>query len=119
MADDVALPVGVSLSSDVETRPDRKAPYRARVRWVDPSSKQRRSKSEAFEGKDDADAWVERMERAAARGIDPSTATMHLCDYGDVNMSLALRGLESKTRDPYLAGWRSAWCRRSGTYRSA
>ncbi|WP_328411928.1 tyrosine-type recombinase/integrase [Nocardia sp. NBC_00403] len=31
---------------------------------------------------------------------------MRLGEYGDANMELALRGLEKKTRDPYLAGWR-------------
>ncbi|WP_246477680.1 tyrosine-type recombinase/integrase [Actinokineospora xionganensis] len=31
---------------------------------------------------------------------------MKLVDYGNANMPLALRGLESKTTDPYLAGWR-------------
>ncbi|MFB8777666.1 tyrosine-type recombinase/integrase [Streptomyces broussonetiae] len=32
---------------------------------------------------------------------------MKLAEYGDANMELALRGLESKTLDPYLAGWRT------------
>ncbi|MFJ8854829.1 tyrosine-type recombinase/integrase [Streptomyces sp. NPDC102437] len=31
---------------------------------------------------------------------------MKLAEYGDANMDLALRGLELKTLDPYLAGWR-------------
>jgi integrase len=31
---------------------------------------------------------------------------MTLAEYGDAVMPLALRGLESKTLDPYLAGWR-------------
>ncbi|MET9174110.1 hypothetical protein ABZX64_24115 [Streptomyces misionensis] len=31
---------------------------------------------------------------------------MTLAEYGDANMDLALRGLELKTLDPYLAGWR-------------
>ncbi|MCB8902082.1 tyrosine-type recombinase/integrase [Streptomyces sp. CB02980] len=31
---------------------------------------------------------------------------MKLADYGETNMELALRGLELKTRDPYLSGWR-------------
>ncbi|HEY0640134.1 MAG TPA: site-specific integrase [Pseudonocardiaceae bacterium] len=31
---------------------------------------------------------------------------MCLTDYGTANMPLALRGLEAKTTDPYLAGWR-------------
>jgi integrase len=31
---------------------------------------------------------------------------MSLADYGESVMSLALRGLEAKTLDPYIAGWR-------------
>jgi hypothetical protein len=66
----------------------------------------RSSKSEAFDTRDAAVEWVTRMERAAARGVDPNTATTTLSDYGNANMKLALRGLEVKTTDPYLAGWR-------------
>lgn len=36
------------------------------------------------------------MQKAAAGGIGPAAA----------NMTLALRSLEAKTTDPYLAGWR-------------
>ncbi|MEU8953137.1 hypothetical protein AB0C93_02405 [Streptomyces sp. NPDC048518] len=32
---------------------------------------------------------------------------MKLGEYGDTNMDLALRGLELRTLDPYLAGWRT------------
>ena len=46
------------------------------------------------------------MERAARRGVAPDTLTTTLADYGETNMTLALRGLEAKTTDPYLAGWR-------------
>ena len=41
MADELALPLGISLSSDVEVRADRATPLRARVRWVDPVDKKR------------------------------------------------------------------------------
>jgi integrase len=102
----VNLPIGVSLSSDIQHRPDRPLAYKARVRWVDPVTKKRPSKSESFETSDEAEGWLSRMQRAAARGVDPATATMTLADYGDANMPLALRGLETKTTDPYLAGWR-------------
>lgn len=99
-------PTGVSLACDIEYREGRKLPYRARVRWVDPSTKERHSKSEQFATEDEASEWIDGMKQAAAGGIDPNTATMKLVDYGEANMSLALRGLESKTTDPYLAGWR-------------
>ncbi|MFC0112623.1 tyrosine-type recombinase/integrase [Kibdelosporangium aridum] len=102
----VDVPVGVSLSCDIEHRPDRPLPYRARARWVDPVTKRRPSRSESFDNKHDAKGWLDRIQRAAARGIDPATATMPLGDYGDANMPLAMRGLEPKTLDPYLAGWR-------------
>lgn len=106
MSDSVNLPLGVSLSPDVEYRPDRKKPYRARVRWIDPVTKKRPSKSEAFDTEDEANGWVDKLKKLAAQGIDPNTATMALAEYGETNMPLALRGLEAKTTDPYLAGWR-------------
>ncbi|WP_216205498.1 tyrosine-type recombinase/integrase [Amycolatopsis aidingensis] len=106
MNDTMKMPVGVSVSSDIEHRPDRATPFRARVRWVDPVTKKRQSKSEAFADEDEAESWISRIKRVAAQGVDPNTATMKLADYGDENMDLALRGLESKTTDPYLAGWR-------------
>lgn len=102
----VNLPVGVQVRSNVEHRPDRAKPYKARVRWTDPATKKRPSTSESFVTEEEATAWLARMERAAARGLDPITATMTLADYGEANMALALRGLEAKTTDPYLAGWR-------------
>ncbi|MGH3875324.1 MAG: tyrosine-type recombinase/integrase [Pseudonocardiaceae bacterium] len=46
------------------------------------------------------------MRRAAAGGVDPAAATVTLADYGELNMQLALRGLEGKTTDPYRAGWK-------------
>ncbi|SIN44327.1 site-specific integrase [Micromonospora cremea] len=99
-------PLGVSLSSDVEFRRGRANPYRARVRWIDPVSKTRKSKSESVGSLEAANAWIEGMARAARGGVDPMAATMRLSDYGEAVMQLAVRGLESKTLDPYLAGWR-------------
>ncbi|MEU2014399.1 site-specific integrase, partial [Nocardia sp. NPDC019302] len=69
-------------------------------------TKKRPSVSEPFETREEAEAWIARLERKAAQGIDPKTATMRLADYGEANMELALRGLEKKTTDPYMAGWR-------------
>ncbi|MEV4140555.1 site-specific integrase [Dactylosporangium sp. NPDC049742] len=99
-------PIGVDLAADVEHRPDRAKPYRARVRWVDPHTGQRRSKSEAHQEPEGAQRWIEAMQRAARGGVDPTAATMRLTDYGEAVMTLATRGLERKTLDPYLAGWR-------------
>jgi hypothetical protein len=100
------LPLGVSISADVEYRPDRPKSYRARVRWVDPATKKRSSKSEAFETEAGALNWINNIRELAAGGISPTTATMTLAEYGDSVMSIAMRGLEPKTLDPYLAGWR-------------
>ena len=110
-------PVGVSLAADVEHREDRRQPYRARVRWVDPATKRRRSRSESFGTAEAAQDWIDAMQRAARGGVDPIAATMTLADYGDAVMSLAVRGLEAKTLDPYLAGWRKRWSPRWGICR--
>jgi hypothetical protein len=99
-------PVGVPLSADIEYRTDRPEPYRARVRWIDPTTKRRKSKSQACSTEQAALDWIAAIRRVAEAGIDPETATMTLATYGDSVMSLALRGLEGKTLDPYLAGWR-------------
>lgn len=101
-----AVPVGVRLAADVEYRPNRPSPYRARVRWWDPATKSRKSISEAKETEDEAQEWISALVEAAQAGINPSLATMPLADYGTANMDLALRGLELKTLDPYMAGWR-------------
>jgi integrase len=99
-------PIGVTLSSDVEYRAGRPNPYRARVRWIDPVTKRRQSKSESFADPEAAQAWIDGMKRAALGGLDPKAATMRLSEYGAAVMTLATRGLEGKTLDPYLAGWR-------------
>lgn len=105
-ADRLALPLGVPVRGDVEHRSDRAQPFRARVRWSDPATMQRRSKSESFDSEHSARAWIERVQQLATAGVDPLTATLTLAAYGDSVMPLALRGLEAKTLDPYMAGWR-------------
>src|SRR5215469_9960526 len=99
-------PLGVSLSKDIQYREGRPHPYTARVRWVDPATGKRKSRAESTETIDQSEAWIEAMEQAAQGGVDPEAAMMTLAQYGHVVMELALRGLEDKTRDPYLAGWR-------------
>ncbi|WP_156959700.1 hypothetical protein [Nocardia sp. BMG51109] len=49
---------------------------------------------------------AERMRKLAARGIDPVKADITLLDYGANNMDTAPVGLEDKSKDPYLCGWR-------------
>ena len=107
MAKKVEIPIGVNLSADIEYRGDFPRPYRARVRWLDPNTRSRRSLSESFKDEGGAKAWLEEMQCKARGGIDPATATMTLADYGKLVMDLAMRGLEPKTLDPYMGGWRS------------
>lgn len=53
-----------------------------------------------------AHSAASQLRQLALAGVDPETATMTLATYGEAIMNLALRGLEGKTLDPYLAGWR-------------
>ncbi|MGW0763305.1 site-specific integrase, partial [Streptomyces sp. NPDC002814] len=59
MADKTNVPVGVRLSTDIEYRPDRPTPYRARVRWTDPTSKRRQSLSEGKDTEEGAQEWLQ------------------------------------------------------------
>ncbi|WP_040816268.1 tyrosine-type recombinase/integrase [Nocardia concava] len=108
MADSVSTPIGIKLSTDIEVLHRAKSgkPFRARVRWTDPHTGDRPSKSETFATEEQAQVWIDRLVRASARGLDPFQATASLLQYGTENMDLALRGLEGKTKDPYLCGWR-------------
>lgn len=100
------IPLGVEIRADIEER-NRATPFRARVRWTDPATKSRPSKSQAFDTREEAEEWVEQIRQAAARGVDPKTATATLKDYGTANWNLAMRGLEEKTvGDAYLPAWR-------------
>ncbi|MFF9512320.1 tyrosine-type recombinase/integrase [Streptomyces sp. NPDC014724] len=76
------------------------------VRWTDPTSKRRQSLSEGKDSEEEAQEWLQAIIEAAEAGLSPSLATMKLAEYGEANMDLALRGLELKTLDPYLSGWR-------------
>jgi len=82
-------PIGVTLSADVEYREGRPLPYRARVRWIEPATKRRMSKSESVSTLEAAQDWIDGMRRAALGGVDPNAATMHLVDYGKAVMPLA------------------------------
>jgi hypothetical protein len=115
MADKVILPLGISLAGDIEPRSG--GEYRARVRWFDPVTTKRVSKSESFATREAAADWIVRIRQSAGRGIDPNIATTTLLDYGTANMKLALRGL--KARPPILT-WRAgagASCHRLATCR--
>jgi integrase len=106
MSDKINLPVAISLSSDIEVRDGLADAYRARVRWTDPHTKKRKSISETFATRGEAEEWIGTAQGAAGRGVDPHVAAMTVAEYGTANMQLALRGIARKTTDPYLAGWR-------------
>ncbi|NKQ53558.1 phage integrase family protein [Amycolatopsis sp. K13G38] len=99
-------PLGVNVRGHIEEMPGRRAPFRARVHWYDPETGERRRLSTSHETEEAAANWVTRMQQAAAGGLDLAAATMTLREYGELNMQLALRGLELKTTDPYLGGWK-------------
>lgn len=103
---DLIVPMGVKLSTDIEYRPGNPNPHRARVRWFDPQTKKRLSRSEMLPTNEAAEQWLVRLKKAASRGVTPTIATMTLTEYGTEEWDLAMRGLEAKTMDPYRAGWR-------------
>lgn len=90
----------------MEVRAGRERPYRARVRWVDPTTKRRPSKSTSMATPEEAQAWIDAMVSSAHEDADPAAATTRLAEYGESVRTLALRDLERKTLDPHLAGWR-------------
>ncbi|MFC1443058.1 site-specific integrase [Streptacidiphilus sp. N1-10] len=102
------IPIGIELSGDVEFRPNRpeESQYRARVRWSIPGSTERKSLSCAQPTLDAAEAWIDRMKRAASQGITPLTFNMTLAEYGDSVWNLAMRGLEHNSVALYEQGWR-------------
>ncbi|ASO21049.1 integrase [Actinoalloteichus hoggarensis] len=98
-------PPAMKLSGDIELL-NRPTPYRARVRWTDPHTKRRLSRSESFHSLEAAQKWIDELKKAAQGGVNPLMATMSLAEFGESVMDLATRGLEKKTLDPYRAGWR-------------
>ena len=106
MVKQINVPVGVEVHGYIEYRASRAKPYRARVRWTDPLTHERRRASDSFEDEEPANAWIEDIKRKASGGIDPAAATLTLAEYGITVWELAMRGLEAKTMDPYSAGWK-------------
>lgn len=101
----INIPVGITVSADVEYRKDRPKPFKARIRWVNSASGSRESVSENFVTKDEAAEWIREIEGKANAGIAPSTMVMTLAEYGESVMKLAMRGLETKTLETYTTGW--------------
>ncbi|WP_203607624.1 hypothetical protein [Streptomyces sp. SID11385] len=93
MADRTSLPAGIRISTDIEHRPDRPAPCRARVRRHDPVTKRRLSLSEGKDTEDEAKERLQAIVEAAEAGLSPTVATMKLADCGATDMDLVLRAL--------------------------
>ena len=106
MAKQIDIPIGVEVSGDVEYRASRRKPYRARVRWIDPTTRERVGTSESFEEEEPAKEWIKEIERKAEGGISPATTRTKLADYGRSVWDLAMRGLEDKSVSPYSDGWK-------------
>ncbi|WP_335976735.1 hypothetical protein [Streptomyces sp. CA2R106] len=98
------LPIAVALSEDIEHRPGRKLPYKPRVCWTDPQTERRRSVARMHLTQESAQEWIDSLLTSAARGVNPASATGTLAEYGNAHTTLALRGLEPKTVDPYMNG---------------
>jgi integrase len=94
-------PVGVKLSLDVEPR---RSGLRARVRWTDPATKERRTRAEVVPDQEAAEAFLDRMRRSSAAGIDLG---MSLADYTALIGRRWTRGLDpTSTVEGYSDGLR-------------
>ncbi|MGV8856934.1 tyrosine-type recombinase/integrase [Rhodoglobus sp.] len=94
-------PLGVRLSHDIEVRSGR---IRARVRWVDQVSKQRRSYSKTVADRTAADVFFERLDAAAGTNIDPYVT---FSAYADAIGDRWLRGVDlTSTAAGYRVGLR-------------
>lgn len=101
----ISIPIGITISGDIEFRERRPKPFKARIRWVNAGDDTRNSISESFVTEDEAKKWIEAIEAKANAGISPSTMVMTLAEYGESVMDLAMRGLEGKTLEGYMTGW--------------
>ncbi|HEY9412221.1 MAG TPA: site-specific integrase [Jiangellaceae bacterium] len=99
-------PLGVALTTDIEEVQLKGGgtSFWARVRWSDPVTGRRDGVKRAHPTRDAAEAWLDRMQGAAATGIDPGQT---LADYVAMIGDRWARGIDStSTYDPYSAGLR-------------
>lgn len=99
-------PVGVRLTVDVEETELKRGgvSFWARVRWTHPVTGRRDGVKRAHPSREAAEAWVERMTRAAATGLDPGQT---LAEYVEAIGDRWARQIDStSTLDPYSAGLR-------------
>ena len=102
---DASPPLGVALKVDIEAHEGALGTrYWARVRWYDPHTGQRTGIKRTHRSRAQAEAWIERMQRATTTGIDPGQT---LKAYVESLGSRWARGIDqTSTYDPYAAGLR-------------
>jgi len=89
-------PIGVRLAQDIANRHGR---FRARIRWTDPLSRERRSYSATFDREGEARTFLEQLESRTHIASDP---LISLAAYIDQIGSRYLRGLDpSSTASGY------------------
>lgn len=98
-------PLGVRLTVDIEERErPRGTVYAARVRWTHPETHHREGIKRVHKTREAAEAWVARMQRFAATGLDEGwTLRSYVGHIGE----RWTRGIDpTSTYDPYSAGLR-------------
>lgn len=94
-------PVGVRLSTDIETRA---YGFRARVRWTDPITKRRDTRSTVVKTMEEVDEFFAQMQRASQSQVDPS---LTLSAYVEMLGDRWMRGIDqTSTAEVYEAGLR-------------
>lgn len=94
-------PVGVRLSTDIERRV---YGFRGRVRWTDPITKQRQSRTSVVKTMDEVQEFFDQMAKATETGMDP---TVTLAKYVTTLGDRWKRGLDmTSTAEGYDAGLR-------------
>lgn len=92
-------PFGTRLSTDVRPRGSR---FRARVRWTDPATRQRKSRSITVESEMEAETFFELMRSSFSQTLDP---LITLSDYAHLTGDRFLRGVDmTSTAGGYRAG---------------
>jgi hypothetical protein len=85
-------PLGVRLTIDEEHVGARGTRFWARVPWIDPITRRRVGMKRSHATREDAELWVDRMQRAARTGVDSGQS---LADYSTAS---ATAGLAASTR---------------------
>ena len=78
-------PIGVSIRADIEVRKSvtGEEVYRARVRWMDPFYRRRKSLSQVCSTMAEAESWIAELQQLAQAGGDPLVAVIGQGHGGD------------------------------------